>query len=537
MTARRRVTCSRNCGASPFSTATAATTALCLLAASVVLAQDPAPQPQPPLGPVEGIQLLLKDVDLLLQDGTLKPSAHKHLVRSLEDARLSLYAADPTAANDAMDEFATRTGQFLKQGLLDEKQSAHLVDLGAYVDQEILKLSQPLPLQLRCAGKLEVVYVDDDAGAGGDGSSGHPFQTLSEALDYAAAVDLPGIEIQVGLGRYEEEGPLEINCHTRIVGTDAELFLPVLAGSIHNFGPYCLEISGLEITDAAEGPAGAIYVSHEEAFTSLSRVFILDATGFGLIQHGGLLAMESCVIDRTVPLAEPVGVAMHLSGGIQAQLQDVSLTRNRGGGLIVTGAGTSVFAELLTIDGTEINPYSTDHRPFSRDLQFDLLDLRLPEGINPIFDVPDGRAALDVREGAAFFGRLLEVVDNEYSGVFVANSASAELEYAYIAGTRGVERFGPEGAAGHNIWSRGGGALQMRYFLVERADLCGVMIGPDAQVDLFHGVVAHNPVGICLQVDGFDVSRLMNDVLYSDNATTLEATTFPVSEPADPVSL
>jgi len=535
MNAQREVTSTSHRGARLSFRTCAAAPALCALLTCAALAQDPAPQPQPPSGPVEGIQLLLDDVNLLLQDRTLKPSAHKHLVRALEDARLSLYGADPAAANDAMKEFATRTDWLLKQGVLDEKQALRLVDLGAIVGQQIVKLSQPLPLQLRCAGKLEVVYVDDDAGAGGDGSVSRPFPTLNDALDYAADEGLPGIEIHVALGFYAEH--LDITRHTRIVGTDAEIFLPVLAGSIHNFGPYCLEVSGLEITDAAEGPAGAVFVSHDDAFTSLSRVFILDATGFGLIQHGGKLAMESCVIDRTAPLAEPVGVAMHLSGGVQAQLQRVALTRNRGGGLVVTGAGTNVFAELLTIDGTEINPYSTDRRPFSRDLQIGLLELRLPGGIMPRFDVPPGRAGLDVRKGAAFFGRLVEVVDNEYAGVFVADSAMVDLEYAYIADTRGVERSGVEGPAGHNVWTGGGGVVQMRYFLVERADLCGFMIGPGAEVDLMQGVVARSPIGVCLQATGYDVSRLMNDVLYTDNGVILEATSFLVAEPADPAGL
>ena len=40
-----------------------------------------------------------------------------------------------------------------------------------------------------------------------------------------------------------------------------------------------------------------------------------------------------------------------------------------------------------------------------------------------------------------------------------------------------------------------------------------------------------NLIGACIQIDGFDLSRIMRNVAYTDNESNLEATTLPVPEP------
>ena len=44
------------------------------------------------------------------------------------------------------------------------------------------------------------------------------------------------------------------------------------------------------------------------------------------------------------------------------------------------------------------------------------------------------------------------------------------------------------------------------------------------------GDVFGSAIGACVQVDGYDVDRLTNDVRYFDNETNLQATTLPVPE-------
>ncbi|MCH6550946.1 MAG: hypothetical protein IH804_02900 [Planctomycetes bacterium] len=48
--------------------------------------------------------------------------------------------------------------------------------------------------------------------------------------------------------------------------------------------------------------------------------------------------------------------------------------------------------------------------------------------------------------------------------------------------------------------------------------------------DLERGVVSDSEVGVCVQSDGYDLSRLQMDVQYRDNTTNLDTTALPVPE-------
>lgn len=88
--------------------------------------------------------------------------------------------------------------------------------------------------------------------------------------------------------------------------------------------------------------------------------------------------------------------------------------------------------------------------------------------------------------------------------------------------------------SGHGTTALHGAQLVLDHFVVARSSLCGVLIAGDADADLLHGEVSGNSVGACVQIDGFDVNRLSNDVLYRDNGERIQATTLPVPEPAAP---
>jgi len=78
-----------------------------------------------------------------------------------------------------------------------------------------------------------------------------------------------------------------------------------------------------------------------------------------------------------------------------------------------------------------------------------------------------------------------------------------------------------------------GGALEVRRFRLARHALCGLQIATEAAVDLHEGVVSDNLIGVNLQVDGYDVSRLEDDVRYLDNERTLDASRLPLPDPED----
>ncbi len=73
-----------------------------------------------------------------------------------------------------------------------------------------------------------------------------------------------------------------------------------------------------------------------------------------------------------------------------------------------------------------------------------------------------------------------------------------------------------------------GGSARVERFVVSGAPLCGVHVAELGELDLSSGDVAGAAIGACVQVDGYDLARLMNDVVYHDNGVSLQATTLPV---------
>ena len=81
---------------------------------------------------------------------------------------------------------------------------------------------------------------------------------------------------------------------------------------------------------------------------------------------------------------------------------------------------------------------------------------------------------------------------------------------------------------GYGLAARGG-AIGATRFRVEAATACGALLIPDVMptdMDLSSGVVTGSAVGVCLQVDGYDIDRLTRDVEYRDVGVPLQATSY-----------
>jgi hypothetical protein len=85
--------------------------------------------------------------------------------------------------------------------------------------------------------------------------------------------------------------------------------------------------------------------------------------------------------------------------------------------------------------------------------------------------------------------------------------------------------------AGMGVGAYVEGSLALTRFAITGSGLCGVHIARDGNIDLHGGLVSDNPIGVCLQVDGYDVDRLTDGVVFRDNGTVIEATSWPVPEP------
>ncbi len=64
-------------------------------------------------------------------------------------------------------------------------------------------------------------------------------------------------------------------------------------------------------------------------------------------------------------------------------------------------------------------------------------------------------------------------------------------------------------------------------FAFDDLALCGILLAENASLDLVHGHVSRAPFGACVQIPGYDLARLENDVVYRTDQT-LETTALPI---------
>jgi hypothetical protein len=68
-------------------------------------------------------------------------------------------------------------------------------------------------------------------------------------------------------------------------------------------------------------------------------------------------------------------------------------------------------------------------------------------------------------------------------------------------------------------------------FLFGLSELCGIQIAREAALDLSHGVVRDNPIGVNVQNADYDYERLVDEVYYLNNARNFDGQQLPVPDP------
>jgi hypothetical protein len=73
-----------------------------------------------------------------------------------------------------------------------------------------------------------------------------------------------------------------------------------------------------------------------------------------------------------------------------------------------------------------------------------------------------------------------------------------------------------------------GGRIDVERFEIAEAALTGVQVVPGGQLDMRDGVVRNSPVGVNIQADSYDLSRLTDRVVFLDNGTNFDGSSLPV---------
>ncbi len=238
-----------------------------------------------------------------------------------------------------------------------------------------------------------------------------------------------------------------------------------------------------------------------------TRLHVVRSREVGIFVEGGTLTLSDVSVLDTLP-RQPDGA---FGAGLVVQgvvhLARARIARSRVSGITASGPGTSLHLTDVVIRDTQ----------------------------GQESDGTFGRA-LSVQDGAQGEATRLLVERSREVGVGVlGEGASLALSDAVVRDTSAracADSSCPERGSGVNAGAYAGGALRMSRFVVERAPLCGVQLARGGGMDLARGVVAEHPIGVCLGVPDYDVSRLTDEVLYRENGAIVESVDLVVPDAA-----
>jgi len=142
---------------------------------------------------------------------------------------------------------------------------------------------------------------------------------------------------------------------------------------------------------------------------------------------------------------------------------------------------------------------------------------------------------VQVQTGAAATLTRVRIEDSRGAGLMATGGAAVTLDSVAVVdvGTwRCAADTCPDTTFGHGV-SIVNSTVSANDFLFSNAEVCGVFLSSAAEVDLSMGAVTDTSIGVCLQVDSYDVSRLQNMVMYERNGVNLDATSLPVPPAID----
>jgi len=371
-------------------------------------------------------------------------------------------------------------------------------------------------------------YVDRLAPAGGDGTLLHPFQKISTAL-ITANNNNQQVIVNIISGSYIEN--LVITGNTTLIGIIKPGRLiknpeTILIGSVLNNTSYPLKIENLHISNA---PApGAIVVINDKARTILKNVTIERANRYGIYQQGGKLIINKGTIVFT-SVETIAGYEKKMSKELvsygtgifiknaMADLSNIILRSNQQG-LVADGDSTNVVVTNMLVERHVISP-------------------TIKTGIickSKRFNI--GLSAVEVLNGATMQVQAMQILDNEFCGLYIHDGAKFTGADIIILRTKKIICTDRREWGGINaIVVNGGAYIKLSHFEIGYADLCGLQL-INATGNCSDGKVHNNVIGININKlpAGFRYEDLMVNVIFQNNERNLDADILPIPSPDIP---
>jgi len=307
--------------------------------------------------------------------------------------------------------------------------------------------------------------------------------------------------------------------------------------------------------------------------------------GFGVWAHaGGAVTITRALLARNRDIgavAAGAGTSLTLSDTVIVDmLQRDEETPSMGRGVVV-GQGAHGALSRVLVDGA----FGTGVQVHGAESVLELEDVAVRDVLVDEGDVGKNGAGVTALAGAELIGSRILVRRAATDGIFVAGSSATLSDVVIEENTAGPEQlvavglWATDGATvglararitdvdyaavsalnrsvvtlddfsvrrvdqrlctlpicaenpgGHGIMSVFGSMVTVDAFEVHEAALCGLFVAEGGAIDATDGDVAGCTIGACVQVDDYDVSRLMRGVRFVENDTALQSTMLPVPE-------
>ncbi len=125
------------------------------------------------------------------------------------------------------------------------------------------------------------------------------------------------------------------------------------------------------------------------------------------------------------------------------------------------------------------------------------------------------------------------VVDGTYEAGVMVRGMGSTLEARHLDVRNSRARVCDEAACtgGAALLAIEEASVTVDHFAFSDAALCATLIAFDGRMDLHHGTIDGAPFGVCMQVPGYDLARLSDDVRFRSVGAPLAATDLPIPDP------
>ena len=337
-----------------------------------------------------------------------------------------------------------------------------------------------------------------------------------------------------------------------------------------------LTATGVELEDTvlrdthaqALGVSGGRAIGVQEARIVGRRVLVerSSETGIFVADPTGVAELEDLILRDTLPQegTDLYGRGIDVLGGGSITVTRGLITRSRNVAAIAFGAGGLMTLEDITIadtdsslsdrafgraasvqDGAEmiirraLLERNRDVSIYAKDVgsRVELEHVTVRDTMHEEFNGSGGRG-MNIQEGATVTWTHGLVERSTGVAVFIHGAGtSATLSDLRVRGitNRPCAEDGrcPGQDMAHGIGSYAQAVTTVSDFDVSEADLCGVHVTEAGNLDLTSGRVTGCAIGACVGDDGYDLSRLSEDVFYLDNDSNIQTIDLPVPDTGD----